>query len=58
MSMEVLPLDDISDQAWDELLFGMPDWRIFQTSAWLRFIEEAQGARLLRRLQDKIRLAF
>ena len=26
----------------------MPDWRIFQTSAWLRFIEATQGARLLR----------
>jgi Acetyltransferase (GNAT) domain len=48
MSIELLPLEDMSDQAWDELLFQMPDWRIFQTSAWLRFIEATQGAKLLR----------
>jgi hypothetical protein len=48
MSIELVPMENVSDQAWDECLFQMPDWRIFQTSAWLRFIEETHGARPLR----------
>jgi hypothetical protein len=47
MNLELRSLNGISDEEWDEMLLAMPDWRIYQTSAWLRFLEETQGVQPL-----------
>jgi len=48
MALELRPVDDALAAAWDETLMHFPDWSVFQTEAWLKFIEEMQNARPVR----------
>ena len=48
MALELRLVDDKVAARWDETLTQYPDWSVFQTNAWLRFIEETQGVHSLR----------
>jgi hypothetical protein len=33
-------MENLAEAAWDELVFQTPDWVVYQTSAWMRFVCE------------------
>lgn len=47
MTIEIRPVDAETTENWDKLLMQYPNWSIYQTSSWLKFIEKSQGAKPL-----------
>jgi hypothetical protein len=47
MNLEIRPIENLSELAWDQLLFQSPDWMVYQTSPWLRFVCELCRGRAL-----------
>jgi hypothetical protein len=48
MDIIIRPVDNNVAANWDKILTGFPNWSIYQTEAWLGFLEETENVRPLR----------